>query len=390
MSLSTPEIPNVIVVTDIGNDYDDMMALLILGYYHQQKKIRLKGVIVTLKPALRRAQMAYGLLNSCMKINVEVAVGTEDLVKAREHDKWTDEALRADFVSTQKTDFRTHLQLSKSVFESVEKEKQKIRFLSLAGLRTSWEIVEQDKDLFARIVSEVHCQGGCQWDPTASEAKGKVIKAREDARNNVDDMAAADKFYKFVQEKKIPCTAYEKEAAYTSGFKKTIFDPEAASESMKPVAEYIYKIHDKQKEVYYKAACGPEEDRFLKNMDREWFLKSCCKDLPDEIAKNKEAGAEMVIPYTIVTPYDPIAALGCIQDVAEVKLPLGPVQYPKVKGADGPQKADQRSQRSCSEQDPNELKLFATCKDLTPTQGKELAKIILDHMGKALGRTDEA
>jgi hypothetical protein len=371
-------VPNVIVVTDIGNDYDDMMALLILGYYHRLNKIKLRGVIVTLKPVLKRAQMAHGLFRS-MGIDVEVAMGTEgELDKERERAAWTEEALTADFVSRNKNDFRNHLQLSKSVFNEVEEENEKIRFLSLAGLKTSWEIVGQDKDLFARVVSEVHCQGGCQWNPAAAEGE-KVIMAREDARNNQDDKTGANKFYKFVQDRKIPCTAYEKEAAFTCAFQKTIFDPAKASQRMTQVAEYIYKIHDRQKTVYYEDACHKP---LMVWMDRDWFVNNCCtKDLPEEFKNDKNCAAEKILPYTTVVPYDPIAALGCIQDVAGVNIPKGPVQYPDPpKGATPARKITKLS----PVQDPEEMELFATCKRLTKEQGVELAEGICDHMRMAL------
>lgn len=340
------KVPNVLVVTDIGNDYDDMMALLILGYYHKLGKINLQGVIVTLEPALERAQMAHGLFRSMGINNVEVAVGTEGVVVRRKPTSWTEEALRADFSTTDKKDFRDHKELSLDVLERARENNEKIRFLSLACLRTSWQIVEQDKELFAAVVEEVHCQGGCQWD--FERLPEKVIMSRHDAMNNVDDLNAADQFYKFVWDRKIPCVTYEKEAVYESTFSKAIFDPKEASPPMRQVAEYIYKIHDRQKTHYYEVACS--DKLFQTFMNRDWFLKGC-PGVPQELVDDKNCPAAAILPYTTVIPYDPFAALGCIRDIAGVEVPLGPVQKSKPKEEKKPaeQPAQQPAQRSAIE-----------------------------------------
>jgi hypothetical protein len=380
--MTNPKVPNVLVVTDIGNDYDDMMALLILGYYHKLKKINLLGVIVTLKPALERAQMAHGLLQ-CMGIhNVEVAKGTEEALdkadKVRESHSWTKEALTADFITKDKTNFRDHKQLSRSVFKMAE-EGEKIRFVSLAGLTTLWEIVEEDEELFVRAVSEVHCQGGCQWDPAFNS--NKVIMARPDARNNQDDMDAANKFYKFVHVRKIPVISYEKEAAYKSTFPKTIFNPDEASPSMKGVAKYIYNIHDRQMTTYYERTYSGQH--FAENMDRDWFVGHLCiPSIPVDLAKDEQCPAEKIIPYTIVVPYDPITALGSIGEVAGVNIPRGPVQYSISKPKEE-QNTTKLAPKAPSEQEP--MGHIATCKDLTEEQGIKVAESIKDHMRRVLG-----
>jgi hypothetical protein len=329
-------LPNVLVITDVGNDYDDMMALLILGYFHKLQKITLKGVIVTLDPVLVRAQLTEGLLKDCMGItDVQVAVGTEGSDEKREQPEWEKVALDATFLS-QRTDFPSHLDLCKTLFSDVQRKKEKIRLLSIASLRDVWSIVQQDRALFSKVVSEIHIQGGWKevdYSDNGVQLTKKILYPSEDARNNRDDPIAAEAFFEFIRNGDIPCTVYDKEVAVQSTFEKTVFDPKKASKQMEKVAEYIYRIHDVQKKFYYEAALKPPNERFRPNMDRIWFIDVNTKGLPDEL-RNKVCTAEQLLPYTIVTPYDPIAALGSIQDVTGVRIPSERVKDPSVKNTD--------------------------------------------------------
>jgi hypothetical protein len=309
---------NVLVVTDIGNDYDDMMAILMLGYFHSVRWITLKGIIVTLDPVDKRARMALGMLQNCMKIkDVPVACGTKGTDVLREAEGWTKEALTADFLAPRGTEFPNYLELSKTVFEQAIRNGETIRLLSIAGLRDTWTIVQQNPALFKAVVSEVHIQGGVNLDPNHSD----TLLPRDDARNNKDDMNAAYNFYNFILQEQIYSVVYEKEAAFMSGFKKDFFDPRQASTQMRPVAEYIYKIHDRQKTVFYEDAIKEPGQRHREICDRKWFIMCCTADLPARL-RDTQCKASEIIPYTTVTPYDPIAALGCCRDLVRFPMPM--------------------------------------------------------------------
>jgi hypothetical protein len=156
----------------------------------------------------------------------------------------------------------------------------------------------------------------------------RFLAPRNDAKNNQDDMSAAREFFKFVQNGRIPCTVYTKLAAFDSKFKKDVFNRQDASKAMKPVAEYLFLIHDIQKEAYYNDAVEPNR-RHRPFMDTKWFVDANTQDLPEDLAARLEAQeadpskrvtAEELMPFTVVTSYDPIAALGCIQDVTGFRI----------------------------------------------------------------------
>ncbi|KAF2746961.1 hypothetical protein M011DRAFT_458967 [Sporormia fimetaria CBS 119925] len=308
----TPAI-NVLVVTDIGNDYDDMMAILILGFYHKLRKIRLRGIIVTLRPIEERAQLTDGLFRKMDITDVEVALGTKGTDHDREQAAWTEEAMNASFRSRNKHDFPDYLDLSKRVLEDARRKGEKVRILSIAGLRDTWKIIERDEQLFREVVSEVHIQGGVD----------DQFHAAQDARNNTDDLDAANRVYAFLKDHNIPCTIYNKLAAFVSGFKKDVFDPGNYNRKhMKEVAAYIHNIHDRQKLAFYTEALKPKQERHNTWMDRGWFIKSSCTaDLPNSLKIDEKSSADEIIKYTKVTPYDPIAALGCIREVVHVPVP---------------------------------------------------------------------
>ena len=126
-------IPQILVLTDIANDYDDMMALLILGYFHKIGKIEIKGVIVTLDPVVTRARLAEGLFLK-MGIHVPVATGTRGTDAKRETKKWDEAALNASFLSNT-TSFPSHLALAGRVLREASEQGNKIRILAIASLR---------------------------------------------------------------------------------------------------------------------------------------------------------------------------------------------------------------------------------------------------------------
>ncbi|KAA8563638.1 hypothetical protein EYC84_011661 [Monilinia fructicola] len=57
------EIPHVLVITDIGKDYDDLTAMMVLKELHRLGAIKLQGFIANLAPAYKRVilQGAYHL-----------------------------------------------------------------------------------------------------------------------------------------------------------------------------------------------------------------------------------------------------------------------------------------------------------------------------------------
>jgi hypothetical protein len=149
--------PNILLFTDIGKDYDDMMALLMLGCAHNDNEINLAGVITTYEPAGKRAQFARGLLDAMGISDVPVARGTAATDKPKPAHEFE---FGAGFISTQPEDsFENYDAFGKRVLQEAGARNVKIRVMSIAPMRDLWTIIESDPKLFLDVVSEVHIQG---------------------------------------------------------------------------------------------------------------------------------------------------------------------------------------------------------------------------------------
>lgn len=66
----------VVVITDLGEDYDDLTALTVLKELHRLGLIQLRAVVANLVPADKRARLARAVLDSLRLQDVAVARGT--------------------------------------------------------------------------------------------------------------------------------------------------------------------------------------------------------------------------------------------------------------------------------------------------------------------------
>ena len=127
------KIPNILLFTDIGKDYDDMMALLMLGYCHSRGEINLVGVITTYEPAGKRAQFARGLLDAMGMVDVTIARGTAATDKPKPAHEFE---LNAKFISPQSKDsFKDYHVFGKRVLREAKDNDVKILVMSIAPMR---------------------------------------------------------------------------------------------------------------------------------------------------------------------------------------------------------------------------------------------------------------
>ncbi|KAK3311073.1 uncharacterized protein B0T15DRAFT_385450 [Chaetomium strumarium] len=70
------ETPRIIVITDIEQDYDDLLAIIFLAEMHRMGAVELAGFIANHEPADRRAKFLRTVLHLLQLPNVPVAVGT--------------------------------------------------------------------------------------------------------------------------------------------------------------------------------------------------------------------------------------------------------------------------------------------------------------------------
>merc|ERR1719456_1616641 len=67
----------LVIVSDPGQDLDDEMALIMLRYLVYEGLVECLGIVCTLAPALDRARLCRGTLDTLGLYDVPVGVGTD-------------------------------------------------------------------------------------------------------------------------------------------------------------------------------------------------------------------------------------------------------------------------------------------------------------------------
>ncbi|KAF2653164.1 hypothetical protein K491DRAFT_751975 [Lophiostoma macrostomum CBS 122681] len=231
------DIPHILIITDIGHDADDAMALAIMAKRHAMKKIKIVGVIATLKPeVMKRAKMALWMLREFDIEDVEVAKGTDGT--ERRQDPFGYEFVKRSERLGDSLITKDYLDLATRVFENASRTGSGLHVLSIGGHRDVWAIMSNNKDLTWKAVSQIHIQGGCYFgkatvdkespseeEIAAAAATPDLLRPNFDAANNNFDRDASRNLYTFLAgEAGIKTVTYTKEAAAKASFKPEIFE----------------------------------------------------------------------------------------------------------------------------------------------------------------------
>jgi hypothetical protein len=325
MASNSANVPHVLVVTDVGHDYDDAMALIMLARRHILEEVKIVGVIATLKPVvLERAKLALFILRCVGVETVEVAKGT----KGTENDQkpFSYEFLEESQRIPDSDITEDYMDLAAKLFEQASKTGPKLRILSIGGLRDVWAIMNKNQELTRKVVEQVHIQGGIYFgqlrvdkerakpeDIAAAAVSSARLRPNWDAANNNFDQTATENVYKFlVPEKGIRTVTYTKEAAARCSFKPDFFEHYGMV-----LGKYLKKAHEGTINRFFGTSVDPQWPHDKKH--RGWLIdlrmdNETPQELKDALlAKTKdwEKWGPLILKHSLVVANDPLAALGC-------------------------------------------------------------------------------
>jgi hypothetical protein len=295
----------IVVITDVGKDYDDLAALVVLTEFHRLELVELRAVVANLVPADKRAHLAKAVLESLGLPNVPVACGTRG--SPDEHEVLDHEFNEPEFG---KSDFKAlgdGKVLLLEVYRNAKEKGEKLYLLCLSSLQDIQEFASAHSDLVTENTAEVHMQGG---NHISSENE---LEPDSEAANNRFNLDAAKKFHSIIQRKGITSHTYTKTAAFTAPLTSEVFEQLEATGH--PIGAYLRRVQVKQDVAFYKRACerNPEK-RFVPFMDQEWFLTNKTSWQANVGGEARPTG-EGIIPYlTKIVLYDVLAALGIAGD----------------------------------------------------------------------------
>jgi inosine-uridine nucleoside N-ribohydrolase len=226
--LSSPtisvDIPSVIVISDVGKDYDDMVALLVLKELHRLGVICLKSMVANLMPAVRRAKMARRIFDLLGLEDVPVGIGqrasNKDYPENAYEFGWEQDAIDA----MKDEDFRSGEELLRQSYVDAQRDGKKITVVLLSSLTDIDSFVASNEELFAHSTACVQIQGYNEF------INGKLVPHQiSPAANNMFDLPAAERFHALIQRLNIPSTTFTKNIAYVLPLSNDIFRQLAAT-----------------------------------------------------------------------------------------------------------------------------------------------------------------
>ncbi|KAB8291862.1 hypothetical protein EYC80_006644 [Monilinia laxa] len=330
------EIPHVVVITDIGKDYDDLTAMIILKELHRLGAIKLEGFIANLAPANKRAHFARKALDMLGLEDIPVGQGTrgeppipkenEDMYKPPAAYEFPKEIMGEEPYPAQ----TSGLDLLQELGANAVKGQYKLTFLLISSLQ---DITEFKRNLqpdpnsqlqpLKQITSRVILQGAyhLEYDliaPSTCDTKHPLCPAAlkpEHVANNDWNWHDAEEFHAFLDQQNIPSVVYTRNAAFETPLTYTIFKKMAATGQGLGVA--LYDIEKPQNLAFYAGACSTPPAH--PGRDQEWFLTNR-STFYENHPLNTPPGAlpdpntEAILDYCKVVVYDALAALGTSGD----------------------------------------------------------------------------
>lgn len=308
--------PNIVIITDIAKDYDDLIAMILLKELDRLKLIKLLGFVANLSPVEQRAVYGRGALNSLGLHNLPISVGTNGISSAPNSPAYVEHSyeftgqfyleLKDKPAPTSRgTDFLTN------VCQAARASGNKITFLLISSLKDISSFTTRHGSLFRSVVSNVVLQGGYSY-------QNNILTPNLDAANNKIDIPSAIKFHTFLTTHKIKSSVYTKHAAFSVPLTTQLFKDLAATTHI--LGEHLEKVQIAQDKEFYTCACLPNPafmnaETFLKNKT-SWYNTHTQED-----AKPDPRTEEILTYLTKAVVYDALPALGAAGE--DLSLALG-------------------------------------------------------------------
>jgi hypothetical protein len=301
-------IPELIVISDAGEDLDDEMAFIMARYLSDEGHLRLKAVIANLRPGIARARLVRGTLDLLGLQDVPVGIGTDG--GSRTH--------KAMFAAT--TPYMTPLESQR--MRSLEPGRAllhrtltnaapgSLTLLLISSMKDAALFLRDNGALCKDRLSHVVLMGGVEIKAVEPERNGAraggggrgasaaspssrghdvgssdgsasptLRLVADSAHNNMFDLASARYLYARLQELGIPMTVVSRHAAYAVPVPRAIYDHLAQSGST--IGWRLRKVQRDSIEALWRRACAPdcsaERNGLPARCDKTWFSKTFCE-----------------------------------------------------------------------------------------------------------------
>ncbi|KAF7898030.1 uncharacterized protein EAF01_008996 [Botrytis porri] len=339
------DLPHVVVITDVGKDYDDLAAMIVLKELHRLGAVKLEGFITNLLPEDARAHLARQSLDLLGLEEIPVRQGTRGTEKNISPDLYE---FPVSIMGGKPYPKQPRgLDLLQQLKDNAERDNYQLTFLLISSLQ---DISEFERSLRPKDSSQIHplkhviakvvLQGNYKLDQARNDTKEptshSILKADQGAANNDFHWSSAQDFHSFLDREGISSVVYNKIAAYDTPLRPTIFSEMAETGQTLGIA--LRDIEAPQNILYYKGACRMINGKpapIMKDRDQQWFLlrrttyfDTRDREINPELLPDPES--EEIVEYCKVIVYDVLAALGtCPEAILDALNVLEPPDYEK-------------------------------------------------------------
>ncbi|KAK4197145.1 hypothetical protein QBC40DRAFT_309310 [Triangularia verruculosa] len=311
--------PRILVITDIEQDYDDLLAIIFLSEMHRMGAIELAGCVANHHPAEKRAKFLRTTLDCLNLQDVPVAIGTKgasdivshapDLYYGLKNRRFTEKAeTMAPIKGQDLIDFLAD-QSGKST-TSGGLPIQKLTVLLISSLQDISEAFARWKgvaggsfptDKFETFIS----QGGYKF------AEG-VLWPEMGMMNNKFHRHAAKNYTRTLQSCDLKSDAWSREAAKKARLEGSFFQKLF---QLGPISAHLEWQWLRQEFKFY---YDPLNDPYMPQLDLGWYLStrlnlSKDSDLYQQFVESIPPFKD-IIPLIKVIAYDCCAAVGAVGD----------------------------------------------------------------------------
>jgi len=347
---------HIILISDIGQDNDDEMALLLLSELERRREVKVEAVIANLLPANRRAALARGTLDLLDMYNVPVGIGSDggsdkhtdtfshhisdgmtgidyfsepwEQVQQLEKVMGTDEELA---MSEKFHIYDGQKLLVNKLSSAAEKS---INLVLISSLKDAAMLLRSHEQLFLAKIKTVTIMGGMQLAESPATAPSAEPNSQRDERpgdscgrasitrggpyinmpllvpsdghNNLFDGEASKFFYRRCQEIGVPLIVLSRFTAYGCPVQKFVYDLMVRCPIPNPTVCRLQRAQRSSIESLWQKVCAG--GMLPPRCSKQWFCNTFCEGMGAERGSS-DSMWDLVKTFNM---YDPLAVLASL------------------------------------------------------------------------------
>ncbi|GAB5390001.1 MAG: type III secretion system effector XopQ [Alphaproteobacteria bacterium] len=307
---------NLVIITDIGRDHDDEVALLVTRGLEKLGLVKLCGVVANFSRDDGRARLAKGALQAIGAGAVPVAVGAND----NPHEPVRDYELSASYLAAPEEVEPDGQILLKRLFSDAQKSGETLDLVLISGMTDARDFIRDNVELSRQVIGHVNIMGGVESENGQPRPDSHGHLRPDSAYNNCIDKhlnadpqadpvgPSAKDLYHLLQAQGIPTRIVTRFAAYATAVTPQFYDDLAAGGH--PVASRIRQFQKSSLEHLWRdiqsGTMGPR-------LTPDWFCQTFCTQ-PHQALKalQDDPGASPWPHVGRLMLYDPVTVLAAV------------------------------------------------------------------------------